>query len=77
MMSGIPVQRIAAQESNKLVCMGDELKKQFLDAHVDIDNIFAVFDDRQKVVDMWRNNGLLGDIRNTTYPENYYNVLDY
>ena len=26
---------------------------------------------------MWRNNGLLGDIRNTEYPENYYNVLDY
>jgi hypothetical protein len=25
----------------------------------------------------WANNGLLGDIRNTTYPENYYNVLDY
>ena len=22
------------------------------------DDIFAVFDDRQKVVDMWRNNGL-------------------
>ncbi len=26
---------------------------------------------------MWRNNGLLGDIRNTEYPENYYNLLDY
>ena len=26
---------------------------------------------------VWANNGLLGDIRNTTYPENYYNVLDY
>jgi len=26
---------------------------------------------------LWKNNGLLGDIRNTTYPENYYNVLDY
>ena len=27
--------------------------------------------------DVWANNGLLGDIRNTEYPENYYNVLDY
>ena len=26
---------------------------------------------------LWEKNGLLGDIRNTTYPENYYNVLDY
>ena len=26
---------------------------------------------------IWKNNGLLGDIRNTTYPENYYNILDY
>ena len=26
---------------------------------------------------VWANNGLLGDIRNTTYPENYYNILDY
>ena len=26
---------------------------------------------------LWANNGLLGDIRNTTYPENYYNILDY
>jgi len=26
---------------------------------------------------MWRNNGLLGDIRNAIFPENYYNLLDY
>jgi len=26
---------------------------------------------------VWANNGLLGDIRNTEYPEHYYNVLDY
>jgi|TARA_B110000116_G_scaffold236354_1_gene221929 ATP-dependent Clp protease ATP-binding subunit ClpC len=30
MMTGIPVQRIAEQESNKLVCMGDELKKHII-----------------------------------------------
>ena len=27
--------------------------------------------------DIWKNNGLLGDIRNTNYPENYYNIFDY
>ena len=30
MMTGIPVQRIAEQESNKLVCMEDELKKHII-----------------------------------------------
>ncbi|MBC8266133.1 MAG: ATP-dependent Clp protease ATP-binding subunit [Flavobacteriales bacterium] len=30
MMTGIPVQRIAEQESNKLLCMGDELKKRII-----------------------------------------------
>ena len=33
--------------------------------------------DTIKNENVWANNGLLGDIRNTTYPENYYNVLDY
>tara|TARA_B100000035_G_scaffold168054_1_gene143426 strand:- start:2082 stop:2651 length:570 start_codon:yes stop_codon:yes gene_type:complete len=27
--------------------------------------------------EVWKNNGLLGDIRNTNYPENYYNIFDY
>lgn len=26
---------------------------------------------------VWANNGLLGDIRNTIFPENFYNILDY
>ena len=35
------------------------LKKEFLDnAPFDIDNVFLVVDDRQKVVDMWRDLGL-------------------
>jgi hypothetical protein len=34
------------------------LKKQMLDDHVDIDDVFCVVDDRQKVVDMWREIGL-------------------
>ena len=34
------------------------LKQIWLDTVVDKDDVFAVFDDRQQVVDMWRNNGL-------------------
>jgi hypothetical protein len=34
------------------------LKRDMLDNHADIDDIFLVVDDRQKVVDMWRNLGL-------------------
>ena len=29
-----------------------------LDSVVNKDDVFAVFDDRQQVVDMWRDNGL-------------------
>lgn len=37
----------------------DELKQWWLDTlFSDTSEIFAVFDDRQKVVDMWRRNGL-------------------
>ena len=39
--------------------MPDEiLKKKMLDAFVDINDVFLVVDDRQKVVDMWRDLGL-------------------
>ena len=37
----------------------DDLKQNWLDSlFSNKDDIFAVFDDRQKVVDMWRSNGL-------------------
>ena len=36
----------------------DILKKDMLDKHADINDIFMVVDDRQKVVDMWRDLGL-------------------
>ena len=36
-----------------------DLKQRFLDSLIDDkDDIFAVFDDRDQVVDMWRDNGL-------------------
>jgi len=39
--------------------MPDEiLKKEMLDTFIDIDDVFCVFDDRKKVVDMWRDLGL-------------------
>tara|TARA_R100001377_G_scaffold71083_1_gene46621 strand:+ start:50 stop:559 length:510 start_codon:yes stop_codon:yes gene_type:complete len=39
--------------------MPDEiLKKKMLDTFVDINDVFCVFDDRKKVVDMWRDLGL-------------------
>ena len=39
--------------------MPDEiLKKKMLDTFVDINDVFLVVDDRQKVVDMWRDLGL-------------------
>ena len=39
--------------------MSDEiLKKEMLDTFINIDEVFLVVDDRQKVVDMWRDLGL-------------------
>ena len=34
------------------------LKQMWLDTLIDKDDVFAVFDDRNQVVDMWRSNGL-------------------
>ncbi len=39
MMTGIPVQRIAEQESNKLVCMGAELRKKVIGQDNAVDKI--------------------------------------
>ena len=36
----------------------NDLKQMWLDTLVNKDDIFAVFDDRNQVVDMWRKNGL-------------------
>ena len=36
----------------------DILKKDMLDKYVDIDDVFLVVDDRNKVVKMWRSLGL-------------------
>ena len=38
----------------------NKLKQHWLDndPYIDKDDVFAVFDDRNQVVDMWRDNGL-------------------
>ena len=36
----------------------NELKERWLEKYLDPDNIHVVVDDRQRVVDMWRRNGL-------------------
>ena len=36
----------------------NKLKQHWLDTLIDKDDVFAVFDDRDQVVDMWRQNGL-------------------
>ena len=43
---------------NKHYTPDDILKKDMLDKYADIDDVFLVVDDRQKVVDMWRSLGL-------------------
>ena len=45
--------------TSKMRFMPDEkLKKEMLDTFVDIDDVFCIFEDRKKVVDMWRELGL-------------------
>ena len=54
----IPFELIAMREKKEHFVPDEILKKEWLDTLVKIDDVFAVFDDRQKVVDMWRENGL-------------------
>ena len=54
----IPFHKLVMRDYKRHFMPDNELKKQFLDEHVDIDDVFMVVDDRQKVVDMWRSLGL-------------------
>ena len=54
----IPFHKLVMRDQDRLFMPDDQLKKQFLDKHLDIDDVFFVVDDRQKVVDMWRSLGL-------------------
>ena len=56
----VPFNKLVMRPQNTMGFVPDEiLKKDMLDNHVDISDIFMVVDDRQKVVDMWRSLGLI------------------
>ena len=54
----VPFHKLVMRDDKRHFMPDNELKKQFLDEHVNIDDVFLVVDDRQQVVDMWRKNGL-------------------
>ena len=55
----VPFKKLVMRPQNTMGFVPDEiLKKDMLDKHLNIDDVFLVVDDRQKVVDMWRNLGL-------------------
>ena len=58
---GIPYDKLVMRDSSskKIHFMKDsDLKKSWLDTHVDKDDVAVVYDDRNQVVDMWRKEGL-------------------
>ena len=55
----VPFHKLVMRPYKTMNFVPDEiLKKDMLDKHIDIDDVFLVVDDRQKVVDMWRSLGL-------------------
>ena len=55
----VPFNKLVMRPHKTMNFIPDEvLKKNMLDKHVDITDVFLVVDDRQKVVDMWRGLGL-------------------
>ena len=55
----VPFHKLVMRPHKTMNFIPDEiLKRDMLDNHADIDDVFLVVDDRQKVVDMWRNLGL-------------------
>ena len=55
----VPFQKLVMRPHKTMNFIPDEiLKKDMLDKHADIDDIFLVVDDRNKVVKMWRSLGL-------------------
>ena len=56
----VPFHKLVMRPHKTMNFIPDEiLKKDMLDKHVDINDVFLVVDDRQKVVDMWRREGLV------------------
>ena len=55
----VPFHKLVMRDKVRHFMPDNEFKKQLLDEHADIDDVFLVVDDRQQVVDMWRKNGLI------------------
>ena len=54
----VPFHKLVMRDEVRHFVPDNTLKKQFLNEHVDINDVFLVVDDRQQVVDMWRSLGL-------------------
>ena len=54
----VPFHKLVMRDDKRHFMPDNELKKQFLDEHVNVEDVFLVVDDRQQVVDMWREEGL-------------------
>ena len=54
----VPFDLLQQRPKDKHYWPDNELKQFWLDTLLDKDDVFAVFDDRQQVVDTWRANGL-------------------
>ena len=54
----VPFDLLQQRPEDKHFWPDNKLKQHWLDTLVDKDDVFAVFDDRQQVVDMWRDNGI-------------------
>ena len=55
----VPFHKLVMRPHKTMNFIPDEiLKKDMLDKHADINDVFLVVDDRNKVVDMWRSLGL-------------------
>ena len=54
----VPFHKLVMRDEVRHFVPDNTLKKQFLNEHVYINDVFLVVDDRQQVVDMWRSLGL-------------------
>jgi hypothetical protein len=54
----VPFNKLVMRDRVRHFMPDNDLEKQLLNEHVDIDDVFLVVDDRQQVVDMWRSLGL-------------------
>ena len=55
--NGVDYDHLVMRPQNHLYLPDNDLKQMWLD-NIGVDNVAMVFDDRQQVVDMWRDNGL-------------------